>query len=224
MAGEGSSPSILKRKYRENPFLSSPTFTVPMRHKSETLETAGPLAVMSTETGEVLEVAEIRRRKVVDSGRFVKLFVNHLDAFFDLKPGTIRLMTALLDELSQARYMNGDTIYLNYSRVVDYFERKGVKAPAKGTFFSAMAEMTEKGFIAPHIDTNLWFINPAIFFNGDRVRFVTELRRSKHKRQEQLEAAGQQRLSFEDGSFPLEDAESEPGLAGITPEISEVKE
>ena len=189
--------SILKKKYKDNPFVEDGTFRVPTRQGSDALETAGPLAVMSSETGEVLETAEIRRKKVVDSERFVKLFVAQLDAFFDLKPGTMKLMTALIDELSQARYRNGDQIYLNYNRVVEYFERRGAKAPAKATFFSAMAEMTEKGFVAPSVDTNLWFINPAIFFNGDRVRFVTELRRKRVSRQEELEAAGQKRLGLD---------------------------
>lgn len=63
-----------------------------------------------------------------------------------------------------------------------------------------MAELTEKKFVAPSTDMNLWFINPAIFFNGDRIRFVTELRRRKVSAQERLEAEGQQALplTFED--------------------------
>lgn len=192
------SPSILRKKYKENPFVQDGTFSVPMRSKTDVLETAGPMVLTDSTTGEAMDVAEIRRRKTVDTDKFVKLFVSHLHAFFDLKPGTIKLMTALIDELSQARYMNGDTIYLNYARVVEYFERHQTKPPAKGTFFSAMAEMTEKGFVAPSVDQNLWFVNPAIFFNGDRVKFVTELRRKRTSKTEQLEAEGQQRLEIDD--------------------------
>lgn len=192
------SPSILRKKYKENPFVQDGTFSVPMRSKTDVLETAGPMVLTDSNTGEAIDVAEIRRRKTVDTDKFVKLFVSHLHAFFDLKPGTIKLMTALIDELSQARYMNGDTIYLNYARVVEYFERHQTKPPAKGTFFSAMAEMTEKGFVAPSVDQNLWFVNPAIFFNGDRVKFVTELRRKRTSKTEQLEAEGQQRLEIDD--------------------------
>lgn len=187
------STGILRHKYKENPFVESGVFRVPTKTRTEMLETVGPLAVVSQD-GEMLQAAEIRRRRVVDNDRFVKLFVAHLDAFFDLKPGTMKLMTALLDELSKTRYINGDTIYLNYGKVVEYFERRGVKPPAKGTFFNAMAEMCEKGFVAPSVDTNLWFINPAIFFNGDRVRFVTEIQRKRMTKAEQLEDRGQQRL------------------------------
>lgn len=191
-----SGTGILRIKYKENPFIEGSVFQVPMKTKSETLETAGPLAIVSQD-GEILNTAEIRRKTVVDSERFVKLFVAHLDAFFELKPGTIKLMTALIDELSNARYMNGDTIYLNYARVAEYFGKKGVKAPSRPTFFSAMAELVEKGFVAPSVDVNLWFINPAIFFNGDRIRFVTELRKKRVSHREELEAKGQRALELD---------------------------
>lgn len=205
-----SSTGILKKKYAENPFVDGGVFSVPMRHRSEVVETAGPLQVVEKDSGEAIEIAEIRRKRVVDTDRFVKLFVGHLDAFFDLKPGTVRLMTALIDELSQGKNAHGDTIYLNYARVVSYFESRDAKAPAKATFFGAMSELTEKGFVAPSVDTNLWFINPAIFFNGDRVRFVTELRRKRASRMTELEEAGQKRLELspEDPMAALEESMS----------------
>lgn len=188
--------SVLRKKYEESPFTADGRFQVPIRKKGERLDTAGPLALVDGQTGEVQDVAEIRRVKAVDSERFVKLFVGQLHAFFDLKPGTVKLMTALIDELSQRRYMNGDQIYLNYKSVHDYFKKNGAKAPAKSTYMTALAELAEKGFIAPSVDTNLWFINPAIFFNGDRIRFVTEIRRKRSK-QEKLEEQGQQRLDID---------------------------
>lgn len=197
-----TSSGILKTKYKENPFVEGTSFTVPIRSRSEVLDTAGPLQVTATQTGETLEVAQIRRVKNVDTESFVKLYVAHLDAFFDLKPGTVRLLMALLDELSNAKNAHGDTIYLNYGRVRDYFQDRDAKPPAKATFFSALAELTENGVVAPSVDTNLWFINPAIFFNGDRIRFVTELRRKRASKMEQLEDAGQQRLGL---SEPVED-------------------
>lgn len=191
--------SVLQTKYEESPFIQDGRFQVPIRNRSEKLDTAGPLALMDTKTGELQDVAEVRRVRTVDSERFVKLFVGQLHAFFDLKPGTVKLMTALIDEISQTRYMNGDQIYLNYNSVKKYFEKHGAKPPARTTFLTALAELVEKGFVAPSTDTNLYFINPAIFFNGDRIRFVTEIRRKKSKR-EALEDAGQQRLELGDAS------------------------
>lgn len=94
---------------------------------------------MVSPDGETMHATEIRRRKVVDNDRFVKLFVAHLDAFFDLKPGTMKLMTALLDGC-RTLHVNGDTIY-ELLKVVEYFDRRGVKPPAKGTFFNSASSM-----------------------------------------------------------------------------------
>lgn len=190
---------ILRKKYDENPFMADPAkrFQVPTRSKFHKMDTAGPLAVVDSATGETTSVAEIRRVTTVDAERFVKLFVSHLNVFFELKPGTIKLMTALIDELSQARYMNGDTIYLNYKSIQKYFEKHNSKAPAKTTYMTALAELVEKGFVAPSTHMNLFYINPAIFFNGDRIRFVTEFRKEKETKQQKLEKEGQARLELE---------------------------
>lgn len=192
-----TSSSPLKTRYKTNPFIKDDgQGLVVYKRSGETLETAGPLIVSDSHTGEVYSAATIRQTKLVDGEKFVKIFVRHIDALFDLKPGTVKLLMALLEELSQARYAHGDTIYLNYGKVVEFFENRGVKPPAKGTFFSSMAEMTEKKIVAPSVDLNLWFVNPAVFFNGDRVKFVTELRRKKMTETEKLEAEGQQALQL----------------------------
>ena len=184
---------ILKKKYRENPFTAEGRFQVPVRNKSERIDTAGPLALVDTVTGEAQDVAEVRRVKMVDPERFVKIFVAHLHAFFELKPGTIKLMMAVMDELGKKINAHGDVIYLNHRQVVEYYERHDAKPLAKSTYLTALAELTEKGFIAPSEDANLYFINPAIFFNGDRIRLVTELRKRRTKT-EKLEQRGQERL------------------------------
>lgn len=144
-------------------------------------------------------VAEIRKVAEVDSDRFVKVFVGQLNAFYDLKPGSMKVLTMVLHEVAKPQNMNSDRIYLNYEMAVEHFHAEGAKPPAKGTFYTALAELTEKGFIAPATKLNLWFINPAIFFNGDRIRFTVELRKKRMSSTEKLEQAGQTKLfTFED--------------------------
>lgn len=129
-------PSILKQKYKENPFMRSDgSGVVVYKNKTARVDTTGPLSLTDTHTGEHIAGAQIRRVELVDSDKFVKLYVANLDAFFDLKPGTIRIMTAVLSEVADARNAHGDTIYLNYNRVKEYFESKDMKAPARPTFF-----------------------------------------------------------------------------------------
>lgn len=194
----GYDTSVLKKKYEDNPFIADGRFHVPTRAKHTRLDTAGPLALTDSKTGETVDVAEVRRVREVDSDRFVKLFVSQLNVFFELKPGTLKLMTALIDELSQAKYANGDLIYVNYNQVRRYFDRNESKMMARSTFMLSLTELVEKGFIAPSTLPNLWYINPAIFFNGDRIRFITEIRKKKVSAAEALEAKGQARLPLAD--------------------------
>lgn len=187
-ADEGT--SVIKRKYSENPFVAGSVFTVPKRMKGSRIQTAGPLT-MSDGDGEIVGMAEVRRYQEVDSDRFVKVFVSQLNAFYDLKPGSMKILTLILHEVAKPQNINSDRIYLNYDLAVEHFQEQNSKAPAKATFYSALTELTEKGFVAPATKLNLWYINPAIFFNGDRIRFTLELRKKRMTAREKLEAAGQ---------------------------------
>lgn len=191
---ESGSRSIIKKKYAENPFTASGVFTVPKRMKGSRMQTAGPLSLSDSHTGEVVGVAEVRRIQEVDTDRFVKVFVGQLNAFYDLRPGSMKILTMVLHEVAKPQNMNSDRVYLNYDLSREHFLEQGSKPPAKATFYAALTELTEKGFIAPATKLNLWFINPAIFFNGDRVRFTVELRKKRMNARERLEEAGQKAL------------------------------
>jgi DNA-binding IclR family transcriptional regulator len=60
----------------------------------------------------------------------------------------------------------------------------------KSTFFKGMAELLEKGFLAKSANPNMFFLNPAMMWNGDRFRFVQEYQRASS-----VAARGQLRLN-----------------------------
>lgn len=192
----GRGKGLLAVRYEENPFTVNGTFQVPVRNGSVPVDTAGPLAVI-TDQGEVVETAQIRMTKAIDTEKFVKVYVAQLNAFFDLKPGTLKVLTVIMEGMTDDRKFGTSEVYLNYNACRRFFERYEAKPVSKPTFYSALEEMISKGMIAPSVDQNLWFCNPAIFFTGDRVRFVTELRKKRMTKQEALEADGQQRLQLE---------------------------
>ena len=134
-------------------------------------------ALVNTDTGEVQGVAEIVQVTQVDDEKFIKLYTQNLKAFFELKPTTFRMVAVLFREMQ--RHPNGDTVYLNVEAAKDYFESINEPPISASAFHNAINEMIEKGFIAPSVRKPMYFINPAIFFNGDRVRFVQEYRRKK---------------------------------------------
>jgi hypothetical protein len=125
----------------------------------------------------------------------VKLFVAELNRFFDLTPTALRIVTVLLQDIGKLRLGDGDQVYLTERQIGETLEAYGMKKPSAASYYRALEELIGKGFIAPSERNALFFINPAIFFNGDRVRFVTEIRRKKKvSKQEQLEQEGQTTL------------------------------
>ena len=191
----GKKPSLLKQRFDENPFASEEGFRVPVRMKSERIETHGPAAV--TVAGEQISIAEIRSIRTVDSDPFVKLFTAELDRFFDLNPTTLRIVTVLIQNIGKLRIGEGDQVYITEKAIAEALESHGMKAPSSASYYRSLEELIEKGFIAPSTNTPLFFINPAIFFNGDRVRFVTEIRKKRATKQEALEKAGQAALPLD---------------------------
>lgn len=199
--------SLIRQRYAENPFATDEGFRVPIRNRSEIIQTDGPAAV--TVGDERIAIAQIRRITTVDSDPFVKVFTAELNRFFDLTPTALRIVTVLIQDIGKIRLGQGDQVYLTEKSLAETLESHGMKPPSSATYYRAMEELIEKGFVAPTTNPPLFFINPAIFFNGDRVRFVTEIRRKKMTRQEELEKAGQQAL-------PLDPPKHDPETGEVT--------
>lgn len=197
IASTKKTPSLLKQRYAENPFATAEGFRVPVRNKTEVIQTDAPTAITIGE--ERVAIAQIRRITTVDSDPFVKLFTAELNRFFDLTPGALRIVTILIKDIGNIRLGDGDQVYITEKSIAETMEANGIPAPSTATYYRAMEELISKGFVAPSTNAPLYFINPAIFFNGDRVRFVTEIRRKKLTAQEKLEAAGQKALPLEPG-------------------------
>lgn len=157
--------------YDENPFLDG--FRLNTRWKREGVE-GDPRAVVNMTTGTMETTAEIVRHIEVDREAFVKVFSAHLRVFFDLSQKGIRLLEVVMDTMAKEK--NKDLIYLSASSAIDYHRRAG-KSFSQATFYRAKDELVEKGFIAPGPHKHQWWINPALFWNGDRIQFITELRR-----------------------------------------------
>ena len=164
-----------KKRYEENPFVDR--FIVPMRPKSAKMEVDAEM-YLTTTGGEIVAGAEIRKVSLVDSDKFVKVFTDRLRMFFDLTPRSLRLLEVVMAELSRIP-PGADQIFLNAGSFEAYYAKQGRDAPSRATYKRALDEMIRKGFLAYSTRPGLFFINPAIFFNGDRVRFVEEVRRKR---------------------------------------------
>ena len=166
-----------KKRWRDNPFADG--LQMRLMPKSRRLDIDAEM-YLTTTGGEILAGAEIRKVSMVDSDKFVKVFTNKIGLFFGLSLRAQKLLEVLMAQMSAMP--GGDRIYLNSTTVERYMADQGRKGLARATYARALDEMLEKGFIARSDQQHLYFINPAIFFNGDRIRFVEEFRRKKAER------------------------------------------
>jgi hypothetical protein len=132
---------------------------------------------MDPDTGEVTAATVIHTVETVDEEHFVKVFVEGIKRSFELSRAASRVFQKVL-EAYQKETMSG-----GYAESVTLFWfGEGLNGEAldmsEKTFQRGLKELLEKNFLSPKIP-NIYWVNPSLFFKGDRVAFMREYRRSK---------------------------------------------
>jgi hypothetical protein len=150
-------------------------------------------AMVDIETGEISQVSIIHQIKEKDDIEFVKVFAAGITAAYELNKTASRVFQAVLQEYENTPMSGGfvDSVTL-------FWFDGGLSGVDLGmsekSFQRGLKELLAKGFLSPKVPNQYW-VNPALFFKGDRVRFITEYqRKSKPTEQEALEKSGQERL------------------------------
>lgn len=182
----------------ENPLAQ--VSTVPV--KGRQVRAGSRRDLVDTKTGEYYEGATIHVTEEKDDAQFVKVFSEGIKASYGLTRTAHRVFQAILDEYERTPMRGGyiDSLYLAWFD--DGLCGRSI-GMSEYTFKRGLKELLAKGFIAPK-SPNVYWVNPALFFRGDRVRFVREFVRKRtsadQREREELERDGQQRLDDEAAS------------------------
>lgn len=168
-----------------------------IRLKRRYVRTSSRQDLMDPRTGELTAVTSIHTVEVRDDAEFVKVFADGVKAAFGLSRTGYRVFQAVLT-IYQSTSMKG-----GYAESVDLFWfGEGLNGQAIGlsepTFNRGLRELLANRFLYPRSPSSYW-VNPSLFFKGDRVAFVKEYRRrttSKIPEQDPT-IAGQQALALE---------------------------
>lgn len=178
-------------KHEENPFAA--LLTGEKKARREVIYN-GNHAVVNLDTGEPEDSMHISRVKWVEPDQFVKVYLLQHGLLFDLSKKAQRCCEYLMSVMGQ-RAIGRDYIALYHEEFEAYFQSRGViRGLSPNTYNQGIRELADKKLIARSNRRDNWYINPTVFFNGDRARFTTEFRKKKKSQQEQLEDEGQQRL------------------------------
>ena len=163
--------------HKRNPYVSS--LVVPSRNKTIAISNQ-QLGLFDAKTGEEMSesVSFMGLRKRVDTGEFVKIYKNQMKTLFDLSKRAYTIFGYFID----ATRINKDTVFFNYEDCMKY---SGYKS--KNTLNLGITELLEKEFIARTSNHYMYYINPAKFFNGDRLVLFQEVIKKGSQADKRLE-------------------------------------
>lgn len=174
---EKRSVHALKRAYSPNvnPFLEPVTVEIEAKAKRRFVRTATSQELVDPTTGEVRAVSMVHTVEEKDDEGFVKVFANGVKAAFELGSAGSKVFQAVLDAYQKEKMTGGYADCLTL-----FWFDNGLNGEAIGmserTFNRGLKELLEKEFLTPKAPNQFW-VNPALFFKGDRVAFVREYRR-----------------------------------------------
>ena len=129
--------------------------------------------------------ANIVHTQEVDKEEFIKLYTSQIKAYFDLTKTAYKVFFIFLRIYQDA--IGKDHFYLSCKKAMSLAEKIDHFVLSESIFYRGIKELIEKRIIAKTNEKNWYFINPAIVFNGDRARFVSEIIKKKETMEEQTE-------------------------------------
>ncbi len=165
------------QEYLENPFLASAIEKIEENTISKKRFIKGSKGVQQTiinNNGEITGETAFLQHIEVDEEKFAKLYLSQFTAFWDLNKASMRVFGYLLSILQPKQ----DTVYFNMKRALEYTRYSSSKYVISG-----LSDLCKHGIIARSDTPYLYFINPLVFFNGDRVTFAkTYVRKKKYNK------------------------------------------
>lgn len=124
------------------------------------------------EEGKIIAHAAFVQQVEVDETQFAKLYLSQLGVFFDLPKTALRVFTYILNSLQP----KSDRVFINLREALKYTGYKD-----ENSIISGLAILCDKGFIARSEVHYMYFINPMVFFNGNRITFAKTYIRKREK-------------------------------------------
>jgi hypothetical protein len=135
-------------------------------------------------TGEVLARGDFgfMEEKEVDSEEFVKVYLDGVRKYGELKKAGALLFEFVYRELSGKNAKDKDTIVLSY-----LLAKRWKPDLAERTYFRGMNELLAKEFLFRTMAADVYFVNVRFMFNGDRIVLGQAYnRRREHGKQKDL--------------------------------------
>lgn len=168
-----------------NPFVQPVTVEIDAKAKRRYVRTATSQELVDPETGEVKAVSMVHTVEERDDAEFVKVFAEGVKAAFSLSASGAKVFRAVLEAYQKEKMTGGYADSLTLFWFGDGLNGEAIDISEK-TFQRGLKELLSKEFLLPKAPNQYW-VNPALFFKGDRVAFVKEYRRRSTREPQQTD-------------------------------------
>jgi len=159
-------------EFQENPFIAD--LAVPLTPKTHSFVSRNK-AIVNVATGEIDDdILLSRKTKFVDGEQFVKIFVKEMESMFDLSRSAQKVFTFMITKVGY-----DDKIFFD---IEECLEKTGYRS--KTQVFKSLRELCVKDFIAKTKHQFVYWINPKLFYQGDRLVIMREYKRAKKDKYE----------------------------------------
>lgn len=166
--------------FKSNPF----TQEFEIKTKKKMIKIGQGKQLVDRRTGELENVTQIVSYREVDDDEFVKFYTSNIALTFDLSPSGNKAFQLVM-RVAQKEAIGRDEIYLSDEVVESFVSEFKVKLSIS-TFRRGLKNILESQILAKSTKTNVYYINPNLIFNGDRIAF-TQAVKLRQKDQGELE-------------------------------------
>jgi hypothetical protein len=189
------------QRFDKNPFVDTALLNQLSGTKNVFYTQSTQHTLIDLETSEITPArTQIVKTIRADKEQFVKIYTTHLKAFFELNQTAYKILQYVLYTV-QNDAINTDKVYLNLIPAQQYFSAID-QTCSPASYYRGMKDLVVKLFIAETTSQNLYYINPKLFFNGDRVQFITTFEMDNDEKKHTLQSYQNEMQQIKDGLLP----------------------
>lgn len=114
-------------------------------------------------------------QKIVDAEQFCKIYTKQVGLFFDLSKTAQNVIRFIIEQ--DLIKKDEDKIHMAYQ---DFVEAEYGSRP---TFYKGVSELLEANILARGPRTTIYYINPTVLFNGNRITMIRQYVKEQYDNQ-----------------------------------------
>lgn len=159
--------------YEENPYVKELATPGVVKKRNKMVGVGGVKLIVDPTTGEYEQTGVLAVKEEVETEEFVKIYKGHISSLFGLSQNGIKVFGYFLD----ATRISNDQIVFDIDKCMKFTGYK-----SRQPIFNGLAELLSNEFIARTKMSAIYYINPKIFFNGNRLVVVKEYVKKKNSK------------------------------------------